>query len=100
MQSDLRLLCGSASENCEFELLTQTIEQAVVRDPALAMNQSLIQEEMVEIFDDGSVRHGSTKVAANLLRQRPIVIPAALVLVILDLISRDDLAGEMLRSEE
>ena len=62
--------------------------------PGLAADQAVAiaaEEDLVEVIDDRAVIDLDSQIGRDLLRQRPIVIPAAGVLVLLDQIARDAL---------
>ena len=46
-------------------------------------------KDLVEIIHDVVVRNVNSEIRGDLLRKRPVVVPAALILVVLDQVARD-----------
>ena len=94
-----RFEANAPGEDAQFVFLLEAFEKTRLRKPAFAQDQAVAvavrpQEEIVEPVDDGLVINLDTQIGGNLLRKRPIVVPAALVLVILDEVALDAAAGE------
>ena len=65
---------------------------APVGDPLLAQDQAVVvvaEEDAIEMIDHVSYGTSMPESARILLRERPVVVPAALVLVVLDAFVRD-----------
>src|SRR5581483_6724968 len=92
--SDFNLI--ASGEDRQVETVTELIEEAVLRQPALAMDHAFAEKQVVEMIDDLPILHLYAEIGADLLRQRPVVIPAAGIFVILNLLTRDSAAGEVL----
>ncbi len=78
------LFARASREDRQSVAAREPFEQPGLGDPALAMNQaSGSEKDGLEVVDDLVVGDTFAEVRANLLGQRPVVIPAALVLVVL-----------------
>src|ERR1039457_920856 len=95
LQGYRRFELAAAGEDREVESAGPGLEETVLGEPPLAMDEALVQEQIVEVVDHRSVPNLHPKVGADLLRQRPVVVPSAGVLVLLYPLACDALAGEM-----
>ncbi len=102
-QRDIELITQAAGEDGQIEAPAQSIQQARFGNPAFAANEAVAvlasiaaEEDPVEVVDDHAVFDFDAQIGGDLLRQSPIVVPAAGVLVLLDEIARDAVAGEVL----
>ena len=70
----------------------EAIEQAVARDPPFAQDQAVrtvAVKQVLEVIDHGLELDGYAALRDDVVREFPIVVPAAVVLVVLDLRARD-----------
>ncbi len=100
-QSDVELIAQAAGEDGQTEAPAQAFQKAGLGNPGLASDQAVIaavaaEEDLVEVIDNRAVFDFDSQIGGDLLRQSPIVVPSAGVLVLLDKIARDALPGEVL----
>ena len=91
VQRQCRLKVQAPREYRQPVLRGKAFQQAILNQPLLAQNQPVMifaKEDLVEAFDDGRVLYVNATVTQDALRQEPIVVVAALVLVILNLAER------------
>ena len=105
LQCDLGLVLQTSGEDRQTESLAQPFEQSGLGEPLFALDQPIpgfssigADENVVEVVDDGVVRNIDAQIGGNLLRKRPVIVPAALVLIVLDQVALDALAREMFDS--
>ena len=98
VQRELGFGARAAGEDGEAERLGQLLERARLRDPFLAQIRPSVpcrgraSESALHVFE----RDVDAGLRDHVVRELPVVVPAALVLVVLDLLARDRRAGEVL----
>ena len=98
LERNVGLIAQPAGENRQLVTRAQTLEQSRPAQTSARADQSvavLAEENLVESVDHVVVVDFASEVRGDLLRQRPVVVPAALILIFLNQIARNRFAGEM-----
>ena len=90
---------GTSGEDGELELAAEVFEQAGARHPFLAEDEAafaVAEEDGLEVVPGGFEGDLFAGLFDDVVAELPIVVPAALVLVVLNLFASDFDAGEVL----
>ena len=99
VERDRGIGARAAGEDGEIEILGELFEHAGARDPLLAQNQAVVaiaEEDGLEVVLHVLEGDVEPAVVADVVGELPIVIPAALILVLLNLLAGGVGAGEVL----
>ena len=98
VERELRVREGTAGEDGEIEVLGESFEHSGTGDPMLAQDQpvgAVAEEDGLEVVFHGLEGDVEADAVHDVVGEFPIVVPAALILEILNLFARGGDAGEV-----